>query len=169
MLRRLLYPLLALTGLLIWTAAAQADDNAKRYALTRIDNDYLDSQRESIDDLARRRLGRQINGQAANDIDVLQVLLDRRLVRSDDTRTLQAMGIVLGDLLAEELGLKWIIYEDRLGRSRALSATRTDELLFPVTMISRRAEADASVDVEAIYDSAVEHMQAFLPPKPFQY
>jgi hypothetical protein len=79
------------------------------------------------------------------------------------------MGVVMGDLLSRELDMPWVIYEDELGRSRALRVGETDYLLFPVTMISRRYEADARVDVQAIYDRAVELMRPHLPPRPFQY
>ncbi len=161
---------LASTGLAGSVQAQIGEDPFPRYtALTRIDRDFMADQRREVDSLARSRLGRQIRRDKANDLDVLQQLLNRRMVSRDDTPTLQAMGVVLGDLLSEELGMPWVIFEDELGRSRALRLGDTEHLLFPVTMISRRYEADAAVDVAAIYDRAVALMRPHLPVRPFQY
>jgi len=78
------------------------------------------------------------------------------------------MGIVLGDLLAQELGMDWVIYEDEAGRSRALRLGDTDNFLFPATMISRRREAGNLQPVVEIYRGAVEAIEPLLPPKPYQ-
>jgi hypothetical protein len=137
--------------------------------LTIIDRDFMEDQRDSIDELAGINFGRQLRREKGNDLDILQMLLDRRLVTGDQSLQLQAMGIVMGDLLAEELDMDWVVYEDKLGRSRALRLGLSDHYLFPVTMISRRAEVGAEVDVRKIYDKAVSLMQPFMPPKPFQY
>ena len=99
---------------------------------------------------------------------MLQSLLDQRIVKSDQVLLLQAMGVVMGDLLSEELKMPWVIYEDKLGRSRALRLGVSDHYLFPITMISRRAEVGAPVDVRAIYDKAVAAMAPYLPKMPFQ-
>ena len=137
-------------------------------ALTQLDRQYMQQQRDNLDQVSRRNLGRQISGSKQNDIEVLQLLLDRRAVRSEQTAELQAMGMVLGDLLAQELRMDWVIYADKLGRSRALRMPGTDEYLFPVTMISRRVEAGARVDVAAVYDKAYRLMKPYARPLPFQ-
>ena len=46
----------------------------------------------------------------------------------------------MGDLLAVELGMHWIVYEDDMGRSRALRYQQSEVVLFPITMIARRRE-----------------------------
>ena len=153
----------------LFAALAQAQEEPRIYALTRIDRDFMVTQREIVDDLARRNLGRQVRGEKANDLEILQQLLDRNIVRAEQVAELQAMGVVLGDLLSEELNMPWVIYEDKLGRSRALRAGTSDHYLFPITMISRRAQVGAAVDVKVIYDKSVELMTPYLPPKPFQY
>jgi hypothetical protein len=136
--------------------------------LSVIDRDFMEDQREAVDERARSALGRQIRGEKDNDLDILQLLLDRQLVKPDETVLLQGMGVVMGDLLAGELGMDWVIYEDKLGRSRALRFGLGDHFLYPVTMISRRYEVGAPVDVRAIYHKAVELMRPHLPPRPFQ-
>ncbi len=80
----------------------------------------------------------------------------------------QAMGVIMGDLLASELSMHWVIYEDRLGRSRALRYQQTDHYLFPMTMISRRLEVDNRSTVAAIYQRAVDLIKPQLAKRPFQ-
>ena len=154
---------------LLTSLEARAQDAEPRISqLSVIDRDFMEDQRQAVDERARSALGRQIRGDKNNDLDVLQQLLDRQLVRPDETVLLQGMGVVMGDLLAAELGMDWVIYEDKLGRSRALRFGLGDHYLYPVTMISRRYEVGAPVDVRAIYDKAVALMQPHLPPRPFQ-
>ncbi len=66
------------------------------------------------------------------------------------------MGIILGDLLAADLGMHWVVYQDQLGRSKALRYRQTDNYLFPVTMISRRREVDNRQPVVEIYQKAYD-------------
>jgi hypothetical protein len=153
----------------LFAAAAQAQIDPKVSPLTQIDRDFMESQRESVDELARVHLGRQIRGEKANDLEVLQQLLDRDAVQPDQTVLLQAMGVVLGDVLSAELDMPWVIYEDDIGRSRALRAGESEHFLFPVTMIARRVEAGAPVDVDAVYAKAVSLIEPHLPARPFQY
>ena len=149
-------------------AAAGQEVEPRSYSLSAIDRGFMEEQRESIDALARTHLGRQIHGDKENDLTVLQQLLDQRLVKPDQVLLLQAMGVVMGDLLSKELKMPWVVYEDKLGRSRALRLGLSDHYLFPITMISRRAEVGADVDVRAIYAKAVAAVEPYLPPRPFQ-
>jgi hypothetical protein len=134
---------------------------------TTIDKGHTQRQRQLIDDLARRHLGRQIRGDKYSDLALLQGLLDRGIIDQRDTAKLQAMGVVLGDLLAAELQLSWVIYEDDSGRNRALRYGQLNDVLFPITMISRRAEAGARVDVTAVFEKAVKRYKPLLPPLPY--
>lgn len=143
-----------LLALLLSPAAVLAQE-WRTEPISQIDRQFMADQRTTIDELARRHLSLQVTG-TRTDLDLLQQLLDRGLVRNDDTETLQAMGIIFGDLLEKEHNLEWIIYFDRLGRSRALAIPRTREFLYPVTMISRRAEVGSKVDVKALFDRAGE-------------
>lgn len=123
--------------------------------LTSIDKQFMADQRQRVAQLANR-LGRNLSGQEDRDLDTLQRIIDDRLIANDDTLNLQAMGVVLGDLLAERLDMTWVVYRDRKGRSRALRYRETDVYLFPITMISRRQEARSDRSVRSIYDEAVK-------------
>ena len=158
---------LMLTLLLPALPAVTAED-ARISDLSFLDRQYMAQQRELLGDLAARKLGRQFSGDRDNDLEILQQLLDRRLVRSDQTQELQAMGIIMGDLLASDLDMHWVVYEDKLGRSRALRYRQTDEYLFPVTMISRRREVGNETPVATIYQKAVDTITPLLPTQPYQ-
>lgn len=133
---------------------------------THIDKGHTKRQRDTIDELSRRHLGSQLRG-SKDDLRLLQRLLDNGVVAPNDTAKLQAMGVVLGDVIAKELGLRWVVYEDNEGRNRALRYKNIDDVLFPITMISRRAETGAKVDIEAIFDKAVQSYKPFLPALPY--
>lgn len=156
----------ALALLLACLAAARED--VRIDALSPLDEQYMAQQRASLADLAASRLGRSFSGNRQADLELLQLMLDRRLVRADDTRQLQAMGMIMGDLLAADLGMHWVIYEDSLGRSRALRYRDSDEYLFPVTMISRRREAGNDTPVADIYRKAYDIIAPLRTPLPFE-
>jgi len=160
---------LALALWTLWAAAtALAQDNVRIGVLSNVDRQYMTQQRTMLQDLAASRLGRHFNGDRNNDLALLQALLDKRLVRPQQTRELQAMGVIMGDLLATDLDMHWVIYEDRLGRSRALRYRDSDDYLFPITMISRRREADNLKPVAEIYQKAYAIIAARKPALPFQ-
>ncbi len=159
--------LLILAGLLASVAIA-TPEGVRIGDLSDLDRQYMTQQRDSLNNLAATELGRRFNQTRANDLQILQLLLDRRLVRPDQTRELQAMGVIMGDLLAEDLGMHWVIYEDRQGRSRALRYRQTDEYLFPITMISRRREADNQTPVAEIYQKAHDIIAPLQPELPFR-
>ena len=160
--------LIILSGLSATADLAQAQQPARVDSLSSMDREFMAQQRKRIDDLARFHFGRQLRTEKANDLDILQTLLDRGLVRPEQTLELQAMGVVMGDLLASELDMKWVVYEDKLGRSRALQFGRSDNFLFPITMISRRREVDNTETVTDIYQRALASMAAVIEPLPFQ-
>jgi hypothetical protein len=136
--------------------------------LSNVDLEFMAQQREILQDLAARNLGRQFSGDRSRDLDLLQTLLDKQLVRSDQVRELQAMGVIMGDLLAAQMDMHWVIYEDREGRSRALRYRDSDNFLFPVTMIARRREVGNQTSVADIYRKAVDIITSATPALPFQ-
>ena len=159
---------LMLASALLLAAIANAQQEARVSDISQLDRRYMTQQRETLDNLASINLGRRFSGNKENDLQILQLLLDRRLVRADQTRELQAMGVIMGDLLAADLDMHWVIYEDALGRSRALRYRQSQEYLFPITMISRRQEADNHTPVTAIYQKAYDIIDPLRPELPFR-
>jgi len=125
-------------------------------ALEASDERMMRRQRAAVDELARRHVGTPLTGGRLDDLRVIQELLDQRAVPSDEIFELQALGVVLGDVMERQLGFEWVIVEDELGRSRALRFEDTDTLVFPITMISKRVERDVRFTVDELYDKAEE-------------
>ena len=163
-LRRLLI-LLTLPALCIWTSWSVAQ-NPNFYVLietlTAIDRQFMADQRMRVEQLANR-LGRGLTGVADRDLDTLQRILDERLVSAEDTLTLQATGVVFGDLLGDRLDLDWVVYRDNKGRSRALRYRQMNVYLFPVTMISRRQEGGSERRLKPLFDETVRDTRLLLP------
>lgn len=120
------------------------------------------NQRADIEHRANA-IGRSLTGVPGRDLDTLQRLLDARGIATDDALTLQAMGVVFGDLLAAELDMDWVVYLDRAGRSRALRYREEETFLFPVTMIERRYSAGAPVNLAELFDRLVDDTTRKLP------
>lgn len=145
-----------------FASVARAEAVAQVEALSPMDQARLDAQRQVVRELAALHLGRGFSGDRARDLDTLQLLLDRGVVGQGETAQLQAMGVILGDLLAADLDMGWVVYEDREGRSRALQLGSTRNFLFPITMISRRVDVGIAVDVRALYAKARAEMEPYV-------
>jgi hypothetical protein len=123
-------------------------------SLADADERLLSQQRSAVDALARRHVGSPLTGGTTDDLRVLQKLLDQRVLQPDQTYELQALGVVLGDVMVAQLDFSWAVVEDELGRSRALRLGDSDEIVYPVTMISKRVEADIRFTVDELYAKA---------------
>jgi hypothetical protein len=158
--------LLVMAFLAAASVAVRAEVSVRE--LSYLDRQYMQQVRSELNDLASRNFGSRFNGDKDHDLALLQSLLDRRLVVAGQTRELQGMGVLLGDLLAVDLGMNWVVYEDHVGRSRALRYRQSDNYLFPVTMISRRREAENDTPVRTIYQKAYDLIAPLRDPLPFQ-
>ena len=87
---------------------------------------------------------------------LLEAILDNGWVEPSETWKLQALGICLGDALAQKLLLNWVLVDDDYGRSPALNWPGTTIYSFPQTMISKRIEQGEAVDVRALFDDTVQ-------------
>ena len=163
-LRRLLvlFTLPALSVYTSWSFAQNPNFVVLIESLTAIDRQFMADQRMRVERLANR-LGRGLTGVADRDLDTLQRILDDRLVPAEDTLTLQAMGVVFGDLLGDHLDMDWVVYRDHKGRSRALRYRQMDVYLFPVTMISRRQEGGSARRLKPLFDDTARDTRLLLP------
>jgi len=163
-LRRLLvlFTLPALSVCTSWSVAQNPNFDVLIESLTAMDRQFMADQRMRVERLTNR-LGRGLTGVADRDLDTLQRILDERLVPAEDTLTLQAMGVVFGDLLGDHLDMDWVVYRDHKGRSRALRYRQMDVYLFPVTMISRRQEGGSERRLKPLFDRTVRDTRLLLP------
>jgi hypothetical protein len=143
-------------------SAMSSEFEVQIQSLTAIDRQYMGEQRKTVEGLANR-LGRRVSGIATRDLNTLQEIIDRRWVDAEDVQTQQALGIVFGDLLAEELGFDWVIYRDKKGRSRALRFREEDIYVFPITLISRRLSAGAALSVASLFEEQLQKQRPKLP------
>lgn len=131
------------------------------------DRTFIDRQVDSIDQMARTRIGSQVRGNLS-DLDMLQSIIDQDLISSSDTQSLQALGAVMGRVLAADIpSLQWKIYIDPVGRSRALCIVDTQHCLFPMTMLSRRMSTGLKPDVHKVYEGAIDLIEEYLPHAPY--
>ncbi|CAH0990484.1 hypothetical protein SIN8267_00576 [Sinobacterium norvegicum] len=130
------------------------------------DQRYLQYQRQRINDLFMSQLGQNIRGDKS-DLIAMQKLIDQHIIKRDDTLMNQALGVVFGDLLAKDLNMKWVVYTDQIGRSRALQLGHSEYLLFPVSIISRRTDAGITPDIQQLYRQTVERIQPHITKNPY--
>ena len=161
-LRDVSFLLLLLVVVLTAPSAMSSEFGVQIQSLTAIDQQYMGEQRKTVEGLANR-LGRRVSGIATRDLDTLQEIIDRRWVDAEDVQTQQALGIVFGDLLAEALDFDWVIYRDKKGRSRALRYREEDIYVFPITLISRRLSAGATLSVASLFEEQLHKQRPKLP------
>ncbi|HEU0205160.1 MAG TPA: DUF3806 domain-containing protein [Pseudolysinimonas sp.] len=77
-------------------------------------------------------------------------------VDASETWKLQSVGIVFGDVLAAMTGSEWVEVEDEYGRDAALRFAGPDDLIFPMTMISKRVEAGDDVDPFSLWSTVAQ-------------
>jgi len=92
---------------------------------------------------------------SAGKLGVIRAVLKGKFFRPDQTFELQGLGIILGDVLAERLGMMWKMVEDRYGVSPCLVREGTSDVLYPQTMISKRIERGEEVDVFDLFSWTV--------------
>ncbi len=136
--------------------------------LSWMDHNRMEQETSSINELAESKMGTPIR-RDLTDLATLQRIINSELVAIDDPTTQQALGVVLGNVMVADFPttLEWKVYEDELGRSRAICVKKTSACLFPVTMLSRRMAVGTKPDVQKIYDEAILLMQKYLPKLPY--
>lgn len=97
---------------------------------------------------------------AAGKLRLVRALLAAGVFQPEQTAALQSLGIVLGDALVQHVGgAEWVMVEDEYGRDPAVRIKGTTVLLFPLTMISKRIEAGEPVDVFALFNGILDHIE----------
>jgi len=86
-----------------------------------------------------------------HDLSVLQKAVDGLIAPLSNTLAWQALGMAFGRVLKNELNLEWVMVEDEYGRDPALRYPRSETLLFPLTMISKRIEKRQRPDVTRLF------------------
>ena len=117
-------------------------------------------QRKRANELSLRFLGSPLRGGDLRNLQILQRLIDGNFIPKEDVMDQQSLGVVLGDVMAQNLHLTWIVVDDEIGHSRALRWRDTQPIFFPVTMISKRMAAREKVDIQNLYQGVADQVEA---------
>lgn len=96
------------------------------------------------------------------DLATIQELVDRNVLKKSQIKKWQEVGVIFGDILANEFDLHWVSYEDDRGVSTALQWRKTQNFVFPVTMLSKRVQFGDPIDVYALYKEIGKDVEQFM-------
>jgi len=123
--------------------------------------EIMNTQRRNVRELFVRKLGILSLKGDRRDLSIIQQLVDRRLLRKNEVKEWQSIGVYFGDILVKEFGLHWVVYEDELGVSKALRWRSTENYVFPVTMFSKRNQFDEDIVMEDIFAKLNDEIERF--------
>jgi hypothetical protein len=126
--------------------------------LSRQDSARLEQQRAVVLAAARQRYGTLALTRTKSDLPVLQKLVDERVFNKSQTYELQCLGVALGDVLASELPLRWVMVTDEFGTDPTLRFKEMSLQVNALTMISKRVERDERVSVQWLLDKTREQL-----------
>jgi hypothetical protein len=118
---------------------------------------------EWIDYIARMwllgsQISEQITGDKMNgsmdDLDRLQTIVDSAQIPIDHTQELESLGIVFGKVFVNATAnYDWWVMEDEYGKDVCIRYKETSLLIFPQTMLSKRIEDGAVLNVIDLFHS----------------
>lgn len=110
----------------------------------------LERQRGVVAAAAKNRYGTPSLTRTKADIPILQRLVDDKVFAKNQTYELQCLGVALGDIMAAELPLHWVMVTDEYGTDPTLRFKDSTIQVNALTMISKRVERDEAVDVAGL-------------------
>jgi len=149
--------IISLTLLGLFSSVSYASD-VQIKPIQEADKQWIKQQTDVINTLSSQHLKRKLNNNTQEDLETLQLLLNKNIINKDQVNELRALGVVLGNLYIEELGVHWVIYQDTKGRSLGLQWMDSERIYFPVTKISRIARANMDVNTKKVYDNGLKKM-----------
>jgi hypothetical protein len=131
----------------------------EKSALTKLEANGLDEQREVVCDVLRERYGIYQAPKLRSDLAMLQNLVGDPVFSPEQKYEWQCVGVVFGDVVAAELGLEWIMQFDEYGAEPALNLAGTSITLFPRTMILKRIENGEEMDLAFVLEKLAESVK----------
>jgi hypothetical protein len=126
--------------------------------LSAADRARLDRQRAIIASEAKARYGTPALTRTQRDLPVIQKLIADMAFKKTQTYELQSLGVVFGDVLTNELPLRWVMVMDEFGTDPTLRFKNTTLQVNALTMISKRVEQGERVNVSNLLRSTREHI-----------
>jgi hypothetical protein len=128
-------------------------------APTESDIDRIAHQLIHANGVVEQATGMALTG-GLDDLVLIQSVLDAKLIETEATYSLQALGIAFGKVFIENnVFYDWWMVEDEYGRDPAIRYKETTLLVFPQTMISKRVEDGEVVVVQEMYDGLCERLE----------
>jgi hypothetical protein len=121
----------------------------------------LEKQRALVATAAKQRYGVLRLARTKADLPVLQRLIDDQAFTKTQTYELQSLGVALGDVMASELPLRWMMVTDEFGTDPILRYKDTTIQVGALTMISKRIERDEKVNVSRLLEITREQLPKF--------
>jgi hypothetical protein len=129
-------------------------------ALNESDQKRLRDQRAVVERYLGNEGSKEKYKTAAGKLGTIRAILQGEVFKADQKYELQCLGIVLGDVFVQDMGMEWIMVEDDYGRDPAVRLPNTSIILFPMTMISKRIERGEKVDVFELYNAGAARVEA---------
>jgi len=123
----------------------QSNQQANFSELSSRDSKRLDQQRTLIATAVKRKYGTRSLTRSKSDLPFLQRLLDDHAFSKSQTYELQSLGVAFGDVLTDEFPLRWVMITDEYGTDPTLRFKSTSININPLTMISKRVEANKRI------------------------
>jgi Domain of unknown function (DUF3806) len=120
--------------------------------LSHDDSNRLDQQRAVVAAAAKQRYGTISLTRTKRDLPVLQNLINDKVFNKSQTYELQCLGVAFGDVLANELPLRWVMVTDEYGTDPTLRFKQMTIQINALTMISKRVERNEPVSVQWLLD-----------------
>jgi hypothetical protein len=128
--------LLGCAAVLFSHSTHEGTSEPKFSELTRKDSDRLDAQSAVVAGVAKRLYGTAALTRTHKDLLILQRLLDDKAFKKSQTYELQSMGVAFGDVLSNDLPLRWVMITDKYGTDPTVRFENTSLNINAFTMIS---------------------------------
>jgi hypothetical protein len=138
-------------GLISAIAGAPAHAEAHFSQLTPQMMSSMEQQRKFIATLVEKKLPGKKLTKSASDFSIFQEIIDKKLLRPQQTWELQALGICFGDALTSYIpGLKWVLVTDEYGTDPILRYRNSSMQVSALTIISKRVEDGEDVNIVSL-------------------
>jgi hypothetical protein len=128
-------------------------------ALNEADQKRLRDQRAVVERYLGNEDSKEKYKTATGKLGTIRAIVQGNVFKPEQKYELQCLGIVLGDVFVQDMGMEWIMVEDEYGRDPAVRLPNTTIILYPMTMISKRIERGEKVDVFELYSGAAVQVE----------
>ncbi len=121
--------------------------------LTDEDREELTRQRLVIEKFIANEESRQKYQTPIGKVGLIRAILKARVFRSDQTKELQCLGVILADAFVQHFRMEWIVVTDKYGRDFGVRLPGTSIIIYPLTMILKRMTDGQNVDAFDLFDA----------------